>query len=215
MIESLSLLTESPVGCQINTIWLDTTADNSLEGEIAGPQQGNNGEPDSRQHRMGTIAGAQQILAGLKDAGIDLVASVPDINMLQLINLLYEDKAITHVPVGREEEGIGVCAGAHLGGKKTAMLMQNGGLLNSCNGLTTTALQFGMPILLLIYYAGDIGDNAFHMVGLVTEPVLQGLGIKYIALRDPVKVKQDIAGAVVLANSSKRPVALLLTRAVL
>jgi sulfopyruvate decarboxylase subunit alpha len=91
---------------------------------------------------MGTLAGAQQIVAGLKEAGIDLVASVPDINMLQLINLLYEDKQIAHVPVGREEEGIGVCAGAHLGGKRTAMLMQNGGLLNSCNGLTTTALQF-------------------------------------------------------------------------
>lgn len=164
---------------------------------------------------MGTVAGAQNILSGLKEAGIDLVASVPDINMLQMLNLLYEDKQITHIPVGREEEGIGVCTGAHLGGKKPAMLMQNGGLLNSCNGLTTTALQFGIPVLLLIYYAGDIGDNAFHMLGLVTEPVLQGLGIKHIVLRDPAKVKQDIAGAVTLANNSKRPVALLLTRAVL
>ena len=164
---------------------------------------------------MGTIAGAQNILTGLKAAGVNLVSSVPDINLLQLINLLYEDKQIEHIPVGREEEGIGVCTGAHLAGKQTAMLMQNAGLLNSCNGLTTTALQFGVPILLLIYYAGDIGDNAFHMIGLVTEPVLQGLGIKYITLRDPAKVKQDIAGAVTLANSSKRPVALLLTRAVL
>ena len=164
---------------------------------------------------MGTIAGAQNILAGLKAAGIDLVSSVPDINMLQLINLLCEDKDITHVPVGREEEGIGVCTGAHLGGKRPAMLMQNGGLLNSCNGLTTTALQFGIPVLLLIYYAGDIGDNAFHMVGLVTEPVLNALGIKTVVMRDPAKVKQEIGGAVTLASSSKRPVALLLTRAVL
>lgn len=164
---------------------------------------------------MGTIAGAQNILAGLKGAGIDLVASVPDINMLQLLNLLYVDKDVAHVPVGREEEGIGVCAGAHLAGKTPAMLMQNGGLLNSANGLTTTALQFGIPVLLLIYYAGDVGDNAFHMVGLVTEPVLQGLGIKYVVMRDPAKVKQEIAGAVTLANASKRPVALLLTRAVL
>ena len=164
---------------------------------------------------MGTIAGAQNILAGLKGAGIDLIASVPDINMLQLLNLLYQDKDIAHVPVGREEEGIGVCTGAYLAGKTPAMLMQNGGLLNSANGLTTTALQFGIPVLLLIYYAGDLGDNAFHMVGLVTEPVLQGLGIKYVVMRDPAKVKQEIAGAVTLANASKRPVALLLTRAVL
>src|SRR5512139_3612035 len=164
---------------------------------------------------MGTIDGAQNILAGLKGAGIDLVASVPDINMLQLLNLLYEDQDIAHVPVGREEEGIGVCAGAHLAGKTPAMLMQNGGLLNSANGLTTTALQFGIPVLLLIYYAGDLGDSAFHMVGLVTEPVLQGLGIKYVIMRDPAKVKQEIAGAVTLASASKRPVVLLLTRAVL
>ena len=164
---------------------------------------------------MGTTEAARQILAGLKEAGINLVASVPDINMLQVINLLYEDKEIAHVPVGREEEGIGVCTGAYLAGKQTAMLMQNGGLLNSCNGLTTTALQFGIPILLLIYYAGDMGDNAFHMVGLATEPVLQGLGIKYTVMRDPAKVKQDITGAVIAAKSSKRPVALLVTRAVL
>jgi sulfopyruvate decarboxylase subunit alpha len=164
---------------------------------------------------MGTTAGAQNILSALKAAGIDLVASVPDINMLQLINLLYEDKEITHVPVGREEEGIGVCAGAHMGGKRPAMLMQNGGLLNSCNGLTTTALQFGIPVLLLVYYAGDIGDNAFHMVGLVTEPVLDALGIKTIVIRDPDTVREEIAGATTLANASKRPVALLLTRAVL
>ena len=164
---------------------------------------------------MGTTEAARQILAGLKEAGINLVASVPDINMLRVINLLYEDKEIAHVPVGREEEGIGVCTGAYLAGKQTAMLMQNGGLLNSSNGLTTTALQFGIPILLLIYYAGDMGDNAFHMVGLATEPVLQGLGIKYTVMRDPAKVKQDIAGAVIAANSSKRPVALLVTRAVL
>jgi sulfopyruvate decarboxylase subunit alpha len=74
---------------------------------------------------MGTAAGAQQIIAALKAAGVNLVSSVPDINMLQLINLLYEDKEIAHVPVGREEEGIGVCTGAHLAGKQTAMLMQN------------------------------------------------------------------------------------------
>lgn len=164
---------------------------------------------------MSTLERSQQILTGLKEAGINLVASVPDINLLHLINLLYADKDVAHVPVGREEEGIGVCTGAYVGGKRVAMLMQNGGLMNSCNGLTTTALQFGIPILLLVYYAGDLGDNAFHMLGLVTEPVLDGLGIKYTVMRDPAKVKEQIAQAVTAAHASKRPVALLLTRAVL
>ena len=164
---------------------------------------------------MSTLERSQQILAGLKEAGINLVASVPDINLLDLINLVYTDKDVAHVPVGREEEGIGVCAGAYLGGKRVAMLMQNGGLMNSCNGLITTALQLGIPILLLVYYAGDMGDNAFHMLGLLTEPVLDGLGIKYTVMRDPAKVKEQIAEARTAAEASKRPVALLLTRTVL
>ena len=164
---------------------------------------------------MGRAEASSQILTALKEAGINLVASVPDTHLLDLINLLYEDPEITHVPVGREEEGIGVCTGAYLGGKRTAMLMQNAGLMNSCNGLTTTALQFGIPMLLLIYYAGDMGDNAFHMLGQLTEPILQGLGIKYSVVRDAARQKEQIAAAVISAEAYKRPVALLLTPAVL
>jgi sulfopyruvate decarboxylase subunit alpha len=140
---------------------------------------------------------------------------VPVAGLLDLINLLYEDPEITHVPVGREEEGIGVCTGAYLGGKRTALLMQNAGLMNSCNGLTTTAIQFGIPMLLLIYYAGDMGDNGFHMLGQLTEPMLQGLGIKYSVVRDAARQKEQIAAAVTTAEASKRPVALLLAPAVL
>jgi len=69
---------------------------------------------------VGSVEGAQRILSGLKEAGIDVVASVPDINVLELINLLYESRDITHIPVGREEEGIGVCTGAYLGGRHPA-----------------------------------------------------------------------------------------------
>ncbi len=164
---------------------------------------------------MVTMERSQVVLDGLKEAGIDFVASVPDMNLLELLTLIAEDETITHVPVGREEEGIGVCAGAWLGGKHPAIVMQDAGLLNSANGITTTALQFGIPILMLIYYAGDIGDNAFHMLGLVIEPVLQGLGIKYTVARDLTQVKQQIADSLTICQASKRPVAILLTRSVL
>jgi sulfopyruvate decarboxylase subunit alpha len=164
---------------------------------------------------MVSVERARELVAGLKEAGIDLVASVPDTNLLEVVNLLAADGAITHVPVGREEEGIGICTGAYLGGKHPALVMQNAGLMNSCNGITTTGLQFGIPILLLIYYAGDLGDNAFHMLGLVTEPILQALGVKYAVVRDPAEVKKQVADAVSICYAAKRPVALLLSRDVL
>ena len=164
---------------------------------------------------MSALEAANTIVSGLREAGINLVATLPDINLAELLHEVENDKELIHVPLCREEEGIGICAGGYLVGKKCAAIMQNGGFYNSTNAIVSTLLQYQIPLLLLIYYAGDIGDNGFHMVGLVTEPVLAGLGIKYIVMRDPTKVKQDIAGAVTLASTSKRPVALLLTRAVL
>jgi hypothetical protein len=99
---------------------------------------------------------ATAILAAIKKAGINLIASLPDINVLDLIDALERDAEVEHVPLCREEEGIGICAGARLVGRKPALIMQNAGLLNSCNGIVTTGIQLELPMLLIVYYAGDI-----------------------------------------------------------
>jgi sulfopyruvate decarboxylase subunit alpha len=145
------------------------------------------------------IASAQAILGGLKKAGVDFVATLPDEKMLELIRAVEIDHEITHVPLCREEEGIGICAGAYLAGRRTAIIMQNAGFLNSCNALTT----------------GDIGDRGFTTLGSVTEPVLQAMGFRSFVLRDPQAVEETLRGAQILADDSKRPVAVLLTKTVL
>ena len=158
---------------------------------------------------------AAAILTGLKKAGINFIATLPDEKMLELIRAVERDTDIKHVPLCREEEGIGICAGAYLAGKRTAIIMQNAGFLNSCNALTTTSLQFQIPILMLIYYAGDIGDRGFTTLGLVTEPVLQAMGFRSYVLRRREDIDDTLRGAEILADDSKRPVAILLTKAVL
>ena len=158
---------------------------------------------------------ADKIITALKKAGINLIATLPDLKFVEVIKALEKDTDIKHVPLCREEEGVGICAGAYLTGKKTALLMQNAGLLNSCNALTTTCLQFEIPILLLIYYAGDRGDRGFATVGSVTEPVLEALGLRTYILREPNEVDEILAGAQTLADDSRRPVAVLLTKNVL
>lgn len=155
------------------------------------------------------------ILEAMKEAGVNFVTSLPDFNIARLLELVDEDPDIRHVPLCREEEGIGICTGAYMGGKTPAIIMQNGGFLNSCNALTTTALNFNIPVLLMIYYAGDMGDEGFATLGSVTEPVLQGLGIRYLVLRTMGEIKGAIKGATTLAIDSKRPVAVLLTKDVL
>ena len=158
---------------------------------------------------------AALILAGLKKAGIDFVATLPDEKMLELIRAVEKDTELKHVPLCREEEGIGICAGAYLAGKKTAIVMQNAGFLNSCNALTTTSLQFQIPLLMLIYYAGDIGDRGFTTLGSVTEPVLQAMGFRSYVLRKREDIDEVLRGAQILADDAKKPVAVLLTKSVL
>lgn len=163
----------------------------------------------------GSKASAAAIVSGLKNAGVDFVATLPDEKMLDLIRAVESASDFKHVPLCREEEGIGICAGAYLAGKHTALIMQNAGFLNSCNALTTTSMQFQIPALLLIYYAGDIGDRGFTTLGTVTEPVLQAMGIRYYILRRSEEIDVTLRGAQILAEDSKRPVAVLLTRSVL
>jgi len=158
---------------------------------------------------------ARILVDGLKTAGINLVATLPDRKYAKLVDILAGDRSFRHVPLCREEEGIGICTGAYLTGKKTAVVMQNAGFLNSCNALTTLAIQHEIPLLLLIYYAGDIGDRGFTALGAVTEPVLAGLGIRSRVLREIEHAEETLVDAQILAEDSKRPVAVLLTKEVL
>jgi sulfopyruvate decarboxylase subunit alpha len=164
---------------------------------------------------MAAPSGPKLILEGLKEAGIDLIATLPDINLSELLKLIEADRDVNHVPLCREEEGIGICTGAYLVGKRCALIMQNGGLYNSVNGIVSTLLHYQIPLLLLIYYAGDIGDRTFSTTGAMTEPILEALGIRTYILREPGDVKDLIRRTQILTLDYKRPVAILLTKDIL
>ena len=66
---------------------------------------------------MNTEEAARTIVDGLKEAGVTLIASLPDINLAPLLETIAQDRDVLHVPVCREEEGIGISAGAYLVGK--------------------------------------------------------------------------------------------------
>jgi sulfopyruvate decarboxylase subunit alpha len=164
---------------------------------------------------MNSTEAARSIVAGMRGAGINFVATLPDINLADLLQAVDEERAFTHVPLCREEEGIGICAGAYLVGKKCAAIMQNGGFLNSNNAIVSTLFQYQIPLLLMIYYAGDVGDRTFSATGSITEPVLEALSIRTYVMRDPDDAPELIRRAQILAEDSRRPVALLLTKDVL
>ncbi len=174
----------------------------------------------SRESRQGRLAmpsteNADILLQSLQRAGIDVVASLPDAFLVHVLEGLEASNEFLHLPVTREEEGIGICTGAYLGGKRCAMVMQNAGLLNASNALTTTALQIEIPMLLLVLNAGGHGDISFPMLGQVTEGVLAALRIPTYIPETIEQVPELIAGAVVQTYNAKKPVAVVLQKSVL
>jgi sulfopyruvate decarboxylase subunit alpha len=125
-----------------------------------------------------------------------------------------EDPEVTLVRLAKEEEGVGISAGAHMAGVKSAMLMQNHGFLASVNGIVSCAQLYRLPLLMLISHRGRFGERDPWQTegGLVTEDVLRALRIPFERLDDSHSVARQIRDAQTLAESSSRPVALLLER---
>ncbi len=147
-------------------------------------------------------------------AGVELVSALPETWLVHLIRLASDDPAVTLVRLAKEEEGVGIAAGAHFAGKRSALLMQNHGFLQSVNGIVSLAQLYKVPLLLVISDRGHLGEPDPWQTagGRATRPVLDALGIVWAELRDPDRVQAEVGKAMTLAQSSLAPVALLLTR---
>src|SRR5438309_11729521 len=161
-----------------------------------------------------SLENSKLIYHALKSCGIQLLSALPETWLVHLIQIAEGDPEMTLVRLAKEEEGVGLSAGAHFAGVKSAMLMQNHGYLASINGIVSFAHLYKIPLLMLITYRGSFGERDPWQTqgGNVTEPVLRALRIPYSFLDAPETAKKRIRQAQTLAESSMQPVALLLTR---
>jgi len=161
-----------------------------------------------------SLTNSELIYETLKECDIRLVSALPETWLVHLIRLTDEDPDMTLVRLAKEEEGVGISAGAHFAGVKSAMLMQNHGFMASINGIVSFAHSYKIPLLMLISYRGTFGERDPWQTqgGNVTEPLLRALGIPYFCLDQVVTVKKRIRHAQTLAESSLQPVAVLLMR---
>ena len=159
-------------------------------------------------------AATETITDALVEAGIDFVATLPEGNFQPLIERIAAEPSLAHVRLAREEEGVGICAGAYMGGKRPALLIMNAGFIDSTNALTTLNILSGIPLLLLIGYSGGPSEFLWmhSQLGVVTEPVLQALGIVYERAEKLSEIKAQMSDAHTLASISRRPVALVLNK---
>ena len=146
----------------------------------------------------------------LVQAGVDLACSVPTSSLASLLEDLTA-LGVRHVGVTREEEGVGVCAGAALAGRTPVLLMQNSGLGNSLNALASLTTLYRLPLLLLLEHRGLPGERISAQIpmGEQTPKLLDAAGIPAYAITNPADLERlpALAGHTRLAQ---RPVAAMI-----
>lgn len=127
------------------------------------------------------------IMQALRDNAIRFVTTVPCKQLAGIITQIEQADDILHVPANREDEGMGLCAGAFLGGSRPMIIMQNTAIGVTINALSTLIQFYRMPLPMLISYRGEVGEPVACQVEMAvhTKPLLQQLSIQTYHFHDP------------------------------
>ena len=145
----------------------------------------------------------------LQNRGFSFFAGVPCSILKTILNNIPKD--VTYIAATREDNALGIVSGAYLAGKKGAVLIQNSGLGNIINALTSFNLIYKIPVLLFITWRGEpekIDAPEHKVMGKVMLPILEVLGIPYKIIGEDFK--KQIKWANVIMGKKKIPVALIL-----
>ena len=151
-----------------------------------------------------------RIIGDLLENGVDFVTSVPCKQLAGVIEVLDHTQAITHVPSNKEDEGMGLCAGAYMGGMRPAIIMQNTALGVVMNTLATLIQFYQIPLPMLISYRGEVGESVACQVemALHTKAILNQLNIPTYHFHHPNDVV-ELPGILRHTQMCRKPVAIL------
>lgn len=144
---------------------------------------------------------------------IEMISFVPDAGLKRLIELCQNDSNIHCVTLTTEQEGIAFSAGAWLGGKRAAMLMQSSGVGNCINMLSLPRVC-NMPFLALVTMRGEWGEfNPWQVpMGQATHTVLQATGTIVYHADSVEQVQPTVDAAIRFTFQSRQRVAVLLSQ---
>ena len=98
------------------------------------------------------------VIEGLEAIGIEFFIHVPDSFGAPVIAHFEASPNVRSFAVAREEEGIGIASGLAMARKKGVLFYQDTGLGNSIGALTTYAMAYHAPMLLLAIRRGGFGE---------------------------------------------------------
>ncbi len=130
----------------------------------------------------------EKVIAIMKKEGIDLAATLPCDrikNLLPLVSDNFQELRLT-----REENGVGICAGAYLAGGRPMMLIQSTGLGNMINALESLNVICKIPLPVLTSWRGVYGEyiEAQVPLGVHLPAILKGAELEYTIIEDVEKI---------------------------
>jgi sulfopyruvate decarboxylase alpha subunit len=157
-----------------------------------------------------------QIHRELAAAKVRMVGYVPDAGHKRLIEMCQADKSMRAVVLSTEEEGIGLAAGAWLGGERSVLLMQSSGVGNVINVLGTVK-ECRFPLVTLVTMRGEEGEfNPWQVpMGQATRAVLEAMGTVVHRPNSADDIAPTVNAALRLAYNSYASVAVLIPQRVI
>ena len=175
---------------------------------------------DDDKSSAGMRADAQdwpnRIFQKLREFDIRHVTYVPDAGHARLIELCHAADGMEPTVLTTEEEGIGVLAGAWLGGERGVLLMQSSGVGNCINTLSL-AKVCGFPLLMIVTMRGEWGEaNPWQVpMGQITADSLRLAGAVVYEVTEPASAAPAVEAAARIAFNGGLTVAVLLSQRML
>ena len=148
----------------------------------------------------------------LKARGLTFMSGVPDSTFGTAYNYMVDDPEITFVPAVREDVALGVASAAYFTGRLGGVMMQNSGIGNIINPLTSFSLMYKVPVLLIVGWRGFGGppnDAPEHWImGVKTQEILDLLGVPNVVM-EPESLGPDLDGLLAKIKEESVPGALL------
>jgi sulfopyruvate decarboxylase alpha subunit len=151
--------------------------------------------------------------AALVRQEVRLVTYVPDNVLRPLIDRVHADPYFTVVCTTREEEAVGIVAGAWMGGVRGIVLMQTSGFATLPNVLASLAVPFQLPIIMMVSERGTLGEFNWGqaLVARTMRPVLDALAIEHHTCSRLDELDFIVDRTIRQATTTQTPAALILS----
>ena len=155
----------------------------------------------------------ETVLESLKSNDVRLVIYVPDNVLTPLIAALESDPFFICFACTREEEALGIVAGAWMGGMRGALLMQTSGFATIPNALASLALPYQIPAVIFVSERGTLGEFNLgqSLVRHTMRPVLDSLAVEHHTITRQNKVAFIVDRSIKQAVATQAPVTLILS----